>query len=67
MLLSALRALEVATAGAANRRFASHLHEIRVALQHQSVPAALRLIDRAWRTTPNAAETLAPIYGRLLF
>ena len=66
MLHSALRALEVATAGTANRRLARQLREIRVALQHQSLHAALRLVDRAWRTTLNATETLAPIYGRLL-
>ena len=66
MLLSALRAIEVATAGTANRRLGRQLREIRVALQHQSVHAALRLVDRAWRTTPNAVQILAPVYGRLL-
>jgi len=66
MLVSALRVLEFATAGAANRTLARHLREIRTALKRQSVHAALKLIDQAWRTLPNAIETLAPIYGRLL-
>jgi GT2 family glycosyltransferase len=45
---------------------ARRLGEIRATLQNHSVRAALRLIDRAWRALPGAAQTLAPIYGRLL-
>jgi GT2 family glycosyltransferase/glycosyltransferase involved in cell wall biosynthesis len=52
--------------GDANRPLACCLQGIRLALQHDSVTAAIRLIDRAWRTLPEAAEALAPIYGRLL-
>jgi len=66
MLVSALQALEAATRGAANRPLARHLREIRIALEHRSPHAALKLIDRAWRTMPDAAATLAPLYGRLL-
>jgi len=66
MLVSALQALEAATRGAANRPLARRLCDIRTALQHRSLHAALKLIDRAWRTMPDAAATLAPLYGRLL-
>src|SRR5690349_8050770 len=66
MLVSALQALEAATRAAANRTLARHLREIRIALEHRSLHAALKLIDRAWRTMPDAVTTLAPLYGRLL-
>jgi GT2 family glycosyltransferase len=65
MLLSALRALDIA-ACAASRPLGRRLREIRLALQLHSVQAALRLIDRTWRTSASATEILAPIYGRLL-
>ena len=39
---------------------------IRSALRSGSVDAALRHVDRAWRSLPDQAVTLAPIYGRLL-
>src|SRR5260370_35429184 len=66
MFASALRTLEHGLLGGADRALTRHLREIRFALQHDSVQAAIRLIDRAWRTLPDVAETLAPIYGRLL-
>ena len=66
MLASTLRALEHDLAGGAGRTLTRYLHDIRVALEHDSVQGAIRLIDRAWRTLPGAAETLAPVYGRLL-
>ncbi|MBS0379702.1 MAG: glycosyltransferase [Proteobacteria bacterium] len=37
-----------------------------MALRHRRTDAALRLIDRAWRSAPRNAPTLAPLYGRLL-
>ncbi len=66
MLVAALQALEAATRSAADRLLARRLREIHVALQHHSLEAALTAIDRAWRTMPGAAGTLAPLYGRLL-
>ena len=66
MFTSALRALAHDLLGGTDRSLARCLGEIRLALQNDSVQAAIRLIDRAWRTRPYAAETLAPIYARLL-
>src|SRR5580692_6815468 len=66
LLASLFHALEHARGGGANRPLARCLREIDLALQHESVPAAIRLIDRAWRSLPDAVEVLAPIYGRLL-
>jgi GT2 family glycosyltransferase/glycosyltransferase involved in cell wall biosynthesis len=66
LVASALQALDYALRGGANRPLARCLQGIRLALQHKSVPAAIRLIDRAWRTFPGDTEALAPIYGRLL-
>lgn len=66
VLASALQALDHALRGGANRPLARCLQGIRLALKHDSVPAAIRLIDRGWRTLPEDAEALAPIYGRLL-
>jgi len=66
MFASALRALAHNLVGATDRSLARCLGEIRLVMQNDSVPAAIRLTDRAWRTHPNAAETLAPIYARLL-
>src|SRR5579862_569830 len=66
MLVSALHALEVATRGASGRALVRSLREVTVALRHRSIPVALKLIDRAWRTLPDAVHTLAPLYGRLL-
>jgi len=63
---SALRALEHDLVGGASRTLAASFREIRCALQHDSVQAAIRLIDRVWRTLPEEAEALAPVYGRLL-
>jgi GT2 family glycosyltransferase len=63
---SALRALAHDVLGGTDRSLVRCLGEIRLALQNDSVQAAIRLIDRAWRTRPSAAETLAPIYARLL-
>ena len=65
MLVSALQALEVAARGAKGP-LARRLREIHVALQHRSVHAALKLIDRAWRSMPGEAGAIAPHYGRLL-
>lgn len=50
----------------AGRALGRSFREIRLALQNESVQAAIRLIDRVWRTLPGEAETLAPIYGRLM-
>ncbi len=66
MFTSVLRALELDLQGNANRSLARSLHEVGLALKHDSVQAAIRLMDRAWRTLPDEVETLAPIYGRLL-
>src|SRR5579862_3986492 len=66
MLVSALHALEVATRGASGRSLVRSLREVTVALRHRPLPLALKLIDRAWRTLPDAVHTLAPLYGRLL-
>jgi GT2 family glycosyltransferase/glycosyltransferase involved in cell wall biosynthesis len=66
MFASALRALNHDLLGGADRGLARYFHEIRLALRTDSVQAAIRLIDRAWRTLPDHAEALAPIYGRLL-
>jgi GT2 family glycosyltransferase len=66
MLVSALHALDVATRGAPGRLLARSLREVTVALRHRPLPVALKLIDRAWRTLPDAVHTLAPLYGRLL-
>ncbi len=66
MFASVLRALEPNLQGSANRLLARSLHEVGLALKHDSAQAAIRLIDRAWRALPDEAETLAPIYGRLL-
>jgi len=66
LLTSVFQALEFGLKGSANRRLGRSLRGIRLALQHESVPEAIRLIDRAWRTLPDDAEALAPIYGRLL-
>lgn len=66
VLASALRALEPDLLGGASRALAHHLREIHVALRRDSVQAAIRLIDNAWRTLRGDSEVLAPIYGRLL-
>ena len=49
-----------------DRAVARYLHDIRLALKTGAVQAAIRLTDRAWRTLPGDAETLAPIYSRLM-
>jgi GT2 family glycosyltransferase len=66
MFASALRALEHDLVGGAGRSLVRSLREIRLVLQRDSVQAAIRLIDRVWRTLPDEAEALAPIYGRLI-
>ena len=66
MFASALRALEHVPLGGAHRALKGHLHDIRLSLKNDSVHAAIRLIDRAWRSLPDVAASLAPIYGRLL-
>lgn len=66
LLDSTLQVLDRGLRGGANRPLARCLRGIRLALQHDSVQAAIRLIDQAWRTLPGDAEALAPIYGRLL-
>ncbi len=66
MFASALRALAPEFLGGTDRALARDLQGIRRALQNDSVQAAIRLIDRAWRTRPDAAEALAPVYARLL-
>jgi GT2 family glycosyltransferase len=66
MFASALRALEHDLVGGAGRTLGRSFREIRLALQGESVQAAIRLIDRVWRTLPGEAEALAPIYGRLM-
>ena len=66
MLVATLQALEVATRGAGTPLLARRLRDIHRALQNRSLEAALTLIDRTWRSMPDAATTLAPIYGRLL-
>jgi GT2 family glycosyltransferase len=42
------------------------LEQIRHALKVDALDAALCHVDRAWRSLPDEAERLAPIYGRLL-
>lgn len=66
MFASALRALEHEFVGGSGRILARSFQQIRFALQHDSVQTAIRLIDRVWRTLPEEAEALAPIYGRLM-
>jgi GT2 family glycosyltransferase len=66
MRVSALQALKVAVLGSTSQPLARRLREIYVALQRGSVTDTLRLIDRLWRSSPEAAGMLAPIYGRLL-
>ena len=61
-----LRALEPRFLGGADRILAGQFHKIRVALRHGSAQAAIRLIDRVWRTRRADAHLLAPIYCRLL-
>ncbi len=66
MFASARGALAHDLLGGTDRALARDLQGIRLALRYDSVPVAIRLIDRAWRTRPDAAEALAPIYARLL-
>ncbi len=66
MLISALHALEAATRGVGGGALGRSLQEVHLALRHRRTDAALRLIDRAWRSAPRNAPTLAPLYGRLL-
>ncbi len=66
MFASLLRVLELDYLGGTDRALARHIQDIRRALENDSVQAAIRLTDRAWRTHPEEAETLAPVYGRLL-
>ena len=63
---SALRALEPRFLGGASRELARQLQKIRSALRQDHFPAAIRLIDRIWRTQRSDAHFLAPIYCRLL-
>ncbi len=42
------------------------LRRVRDALRADQLDIALRELDRAWRSLPGEAVTLAPIYGRLL-
>src|ERR1039457_7383293 len=42
------------------------LRRVHAALRENCLGAALRQIDRAWRSHPEDAEALAPIYARLL-
>jgi GT2 family glycosyltransferase/glycosyltransferase involved in cell wall biosynthesis len=64
--ISTLQAVESALRGGVSRPARHSLHQIRYALHTGAVVAALRDIDRAWRTLPKDASMLAPIYGRLL-
>src|SRR5450755_3627749 len=63
---SALRALEPRFLGGASRGLAAQLHKIRSALRQDHASAAIRLIDRAWRSQRVDAHYLAPVYCRLL-
>ena len=45
---------------------ARYLDEVRLELKRGSVAEAIRVIDRAFRALPAAAEVLAPIYARLM-
>ncbi len=62
---SILSAIEVDRRGS-TRAGASALKEIGHALLSDSLDAALRLADRAWRDLPDDAQVLAGIYGRLV-
>ena len=42
------------------------VHAVQAALRDADLASALRQIDRAWRCLPDDAQTIAPIYGRLL-
>lgn len=42
------------------------LRRVRDALRADTLDIALRELDRAWRSLPEDAATLAPLYGRLL-
>jgi GT2 family glycosyltransferase len=66
MLDSALRALETASLGGVDHSLFHCLQETRRQLASGSVAAAIRIIDRGWRTMPDAVKVLAPIYGRLM-
>ena len=66
MIISALRTLDRRLLGGVTGDLARQLDEVRVELKKGSVPGAIRLIDRALRAMPGAAEVLAPIYARLM-
>jgi GT2 family glycosyltransferase len=66
MLASLLRALEPDVLGGLDRALAQHLQEIRRELKKGSLAEAIRSIDRVWRSMPDAATVLAPIYARLM-
>ena len=63
---STLRALERARRVGASPAALRYLPSVHKSLQGASLGNALRDIDRAWRSSPEDADSLAPIYGRLM-
>jgi GT2 family glycosyltransferase len=63
---STLRALDYGLQGDASPAVRRHLKSVQQSLHGSSLDVALRDIDRAWRSLPQEADGLAPIYGRLM-
>jgi GT2 family glycosyltransferase len=63
---SLLRVLNLGVRSAAGTAATRSLRRVRDALRADKLDIALRELDRAWRSLPGDAATLAPIYGRLL-
>jgi len=62
-MLTGLRRLLPA---AANRALLQVAGRTQKALRHGEVAAAIREVDRAWRSLPEHAQSIAPAYARLL-
>ena len=63
---SLLRVMNLGVRSAAGTAATRSLRRVRDALRADKLDIALRELDRAWRSLPGDAATLAPIYGRLL-
>jgi GT2 family glycosyltransferase/glycosyltransferase involved in cell wall biosynthesis len=63
---STLRALEQGPPAGTSPASRRSLLAVQKSLHDGSLATALRDLDRAWRSLPEDADSLAPIYGRLL-
>jgi GT2 family glycosyltransferase/glycosyltransferase involved in cell wall biosynthesis len=64
--VSLFQVLNQSLRGAGQPQAARGLRQVRFALRTGALDSALRQLDRAWRCLPDFADSLAPIYGRLL-